>query len=114
MKLIGSRTESECRNELQSSHESLFQRDTKLKEALEFLGHSVDRAYVLSWVPDQSDDYFTVLIDGEYIVSAEIERDGDPSDIYFERFELSDYQHGLSRSGQIKLLVAKELANEKT
>lgn len=112
MKLIGSRTEFEYRSALQSSHDLLFQEGSKLKEALECAGHSTDRAYVLSWVPDQGDEYFTVLVDGEYVLSGEIELDRNLRDVIFTRQNLREYEKGLGRSERIKLLVAMDMASD--
>ena len=114
MKLIGSRAESESRKQILDAHEYHFQTDSSLKKALESSGHPIGNAYILSWIPDQDNDLFLVLIDSKYLLSCEIERDGNTGDVEFERTELYDYKNGLSRTGQIELAVAMELANEQT
>jgi hypothetical protein len=116
MKLIGSKMESDFRKELINSHNQLFspESDSKLKQVLENAGHSTAKAYVLDWIPDQTEDIFTVLIDGKYLVSTEIDRFDQASQAVVERQEIKSYLKGLSRINQVRLLVAQDLANEKT
>ena len=76
MKLIGSVMEADFRKELLESHQYHFSEnsESRLKELLEKAGHSTERAFVLHWTPDQTEDFYSVLIGGEYLVSTEIEK----------------------------------------
>jgi len=111
MKLIGSKMESDYRKGLITSHDSHFKRESKLKRILEEYGHSTERAYVLSWFPDQDTEYFCVLVDGEYLVHIEIDRYESSAIPKIERSELNNYLKGLSRMHQVQLAVARDLAS---
>mgnify|MGYP000013949786 FL=1 len=113
MKLIGSRMESEFREQLKESLLN-FSANYRLVSALESDGHNTSRACTLQWIPEQGEDIFVVLIDGSYLVSVELSKFEPNTPPIFERTELKDYRSGLSRMHQIQLLVAQELVNEKT
>ena len=113
MKLIGSKMEEDFRQELMKSHE-LFKSPSRLRDALESQGHPTSNAYVLHWTPDQGEDIYEVLIDGAYLVSVELDRVNPDSTPEYERTELKDYKHGLSRMNQVRLLVAQDLVGRKT
>jgi hypothetical protein len=116
MKLMGSTVEQEFRDELRRSHEFHFstQPKSRLQLVLQQLGYKTDNAYVLHWTPDQSDDFYTVLIDGAFLVAVEIDRyEIDPKPT-FRRFEMHEYLKGLSRMDQIRLLVAQDLLIKNT
>jgi hypothetical protein len=116
MKLIGSVMEADFRKELVESHQYHFSASSKsrLKQILEKAGYSTERAYVLHWTPDQTEDIFTVLIDGEYLVSTEIDKFDFTTNSAIEREEIKSYIHGMSRMHQVRLAVAQDLANDKT
>ncbi len=116
MKLIGSKAEQECRDELLASHEFHFSMNaqSRLKEVLQCAGYRTDNAFILHWTPDQSEDCYTVLIEGKFLVAVEIDRCGNEIEPIIERHELTAYLKGLSRMYQIRLLVAQGLVNEKT
>lgn len=116
MKLIGSKTEQDYRDELLASREYHFSDHPKsrLKKILKEAGHNTENAYVLHWTPDQAEDFFTVLIDGAYLVSTCIDRYSNDSKPDVTRYELGAYVKGLSRMHQVRLLVAQELANART
>lgn len=105
--------ENDFREELVKSRES-FSSPSRLKEVLEFNGHSTKNACVLHWTPDQGEDIYVVLIDGAYLVSVELDRTDQNTPPILERIELKNYLVGLSRMHQVKLLVAQNLANQKT
>ena len=113
MELIGSKMEKDFCKELQKSNEGLVS-ESRLRKALESEGHSANKAYVLRWTPDQGEDIYVVLIDGKYLVSVELDRFNIENPPIYERIELKEYMHGLSRVNRVKLLVAQNLANEKT
>ena len=116
MKLLGSLMEENFRTELIRSHKYHFESgsSSKLKQVLEQNGHPTDKAYILHWIPDQGEDFFTILINGDYIVSTEIDRIAPSEPPNVERYELKDYLRGLSRMDQVRLLVAQDLSDKKT
>lgn len=114
MKLIGSKMESEFREELIRSNEALQAHDSKLRMALESEGHDSKNSYVLHWISEQLEDLYTVLVGGSYIVNVEIDKyEGSKRPIVL-RNELKPYLHGLSRMNQVRLAVAQDLACSKT
>jgi hypothetical protein len=113
MKLVGSKMESDFRKELLSSNRTLNS-DSSLKSCLNSQGHSTEKAYVLHLIPEQTEDIYLVLIDGAYLVNIEIGRIKKDIQPVPKFIELTEYMHGLSKVNQIRLLVAQELANEKT
>ena len=52
MKLIGSKMESDFRDELLSSNNALQDSGSKLRQALTAAGHETKNAYVLHWTPE--------------------------------------------------------------
>ena len=116
MRLIGSKTEQDYREVLIASHAFHFSAhpQSQLKEILRQAGYETENAYVLHWTPDQSEDFFTVLIQGEFLVSVRIERDNPDNEPSVKRHELDVYLKGLSRMHHVRLLVAQELAHGKT
>ena len=116
MKLIGSKTEEDFRKELIKINAVHFSGNSKfrLKKFLESEGYSIKHACLLSWFQDETEDCYSVLINKKYIVTAEIERLDKTFVPKIKRIELKEYEKGLSRMNQIKLLVAKELIHEKT
>ncbi|WP_092211257.1 hypothetical protein [Desulfoluna spongiiphila] len=113
MKLTGSKMEEDFREELIKSHQHHFASKpcSKIKEVLEQNGHPTSRAYILHWTPDQDGDFITVLINGEYVVTTEIDHNDFSVTSSVDRYELKDYLKGLSRMNQVRLLVAKDLSN---
>ncbi|WP_125564787.1 hypothetical protein [Pseudoalteromonas rubra] len=105
--------ELDFREELIASRDS-FRSDSKLKQVLESNGHSTANACVLHCIPDQTEDIYLVLINSSYIISVEIARFDPSEQPLLERIELQDYKRGLSRSNQVKLLVAQNIAGGQT
>ncbi|MCG9737634.1 hypothetical protein L1D32_05645 [Shewanella insulae] len=113
MKLIGSKMESDFREELIRSNEALQARDSKLRMALESEGHDSTNSHVLHWVPEQLEDIYVVLVGGTYVIDVEIDKyDGSKSPTV-QRHELKPYLHGLSKMNQVRLAVAQDLACSK-
>jgi hypothetical protein len=111
MKLIGSKMENDFREALIRSNEGLRNPDSKLRQALEGEGYNTLNAYVINWIPEQLEDIYLMLIDGSFLVSVEINKFEQTKPPVFERIELNCYLHGLSRTNQVRLAVARELAN---
>ena len=114
MKLIGSKMEKDFRRELVRSNQGFNDPNSRLKQVLESAGHNTQNAYVLHWTPDQTEDFYSVLIDGSYLVSVEIDKFDSSVLPVVARQELKSYSHGLSRMYQVQLAVALDLANTKT
>ena len=87
---------------------------SRLRGVLESQGHKTSNAVVLHWTPDQTEDIYVVLIDGAYIVGVELDRANQDATPIYERIELKDYKHRLSRINLIQLAVVQELAGAKT
>jgi hypothetical protein len=114
VKLIGSKMEKDFRHELVRSNEGFNDPKSRLKQVLESAGHSTEKAYVLHWTPDQTEDLYSVLIDGAYLVSLEIDKFDSSILPVIEHQELKSYSHGLSRMYQVQQAVALDLTNTKT
>lgn len=114
MKLIGSKMESDFREELLRSNDALQDPDSKLRKVLEAEGHDTKNAYVLHWTPEQLEDLYTVLIGGSYLVDVEIDKYDNSKPPIVETNELKSYLHGLSKMNQVRLAVAQDLACTKT
>ncbi|WP_281561077.1 hypothetical protein [Thalassomonas sp. RHCl1] len=116
MRLIGSKMEKEFREELISSHRHHFSKnsDKKLKSVLLENNYSVDDAYILIGFPDESEEHYLVLIDGSFILSVVIEMLYENVAPVIEHVSLQEYKQGLSRMKQVQLLVAQNLAGNKT
>ena len=114
MKLIGSKMESDFREELIRSNQALQAHDSKLRMALESKGYDIKNSYVLHWTPEQLEDKYTVLVGGAYIVDVEIDKYDGSKNPLIEQNELKPYMHGLSKMNQVRLAVAQDLACTKT
>ncbi|WP_020412365.1 hypothetical protein [Microbulbifer variabilis] len=102
--------ESDFRKELIRSNDAIQEPDSKLRKVLTAKGHNTKTAYVLHWIPEQLEDLYTVLISGSYLVDVEIAKYDNSKPPIVERSELKSYMHGLSKSNQVRLAVAKDLA----
>lgn len=112
MKLIGSKMESDFRKQLVASNQGLVSTDSRLGQAIRSRGHRVENAYVLHWIPDQTEEISLVLVEGNKLLSVELSTIDPSAPPVFEQITLNKYKHGLSRMNQVKLAVAQELANE--
>lgn len=106
--------EKDFREQLENSNEGINNPSSRLKQVLEAAGHDISNAYVLHWTPEQTEDLYTVLIEGSYLVSVEIDKFNTSVAPVVERQELKSYSHGLSRMYQVQLAVALDLAKTKT
>jgi hypothetical protein len=112
MRLIGSTQEQNFRKELIESHTALFQKG-KNKRILNILKanfNEMKTAYIINWVPEQGEDFYTILVDLNIIVKVEIGRYNHDEEPIIEIFKLQEYEKGLSKVSQIKLAVAMDLA----
>ena len=111
MKLIGSKMERDFREQLIKWHDYHFSQKSKSRLKSVLIGVEVDtnRAYIVNWIPDQGEDIYLVLTDGEELFSVEIDRIDKSIIPIVEKLDLKEYKHGLKRSGQVQLLVAQDL-----
>jgi len=111
MKLIGSKTEKELREQLIKSHYSLFNDKSKLG-LLNALKDFIDikSAYIIDWIPEQGEDIYTILINTDIIVIVELDRLNLHLEPVLNTISINEFKKGLSKIHQIKLAVAIDLA----
>lgn len=109
MKLIGSHTEQQMREELLRSNRSL--QDGSAGDALVSLlkaaNCDVTGVYVLNWIPEQAEDIYAVLVAPDEVLIAEIPRGAGPTLV--ERRGLEDYVAGCTKVQRLKIAVAQNL-----
>lgn len=108
MKLIGSRTEQQMREELVRSNLSLQDGSyVRLVEVLESANVNVAGAYVLKWIPEQAEDIYAVLVSAGEVVTVEVPRG--EGQVLLEREELAEYEGKCSKVQRLKIAVARDL-----
>ena len=114
MRLIGSKTEQDFRDEFIKSHNSLFNEhcNDRLLNVLRTNFPNMKTAYFIGITPDQGEDLYTMLIDTNTISFIELDRYNLLIEPIVEFISIDDYRQGLSKCQQIKLLVALDLAQE--
>lgn len=107
MKLIGSRTEQQMREEVRSN---LLLQDGGyglLAGALESANVEVARACVLNWIPEQAEDIYVVLVAAGEVMTVEVPRA--EGQVLLEREELAKYEDKCSKIQRLKIAVARDL-----
>ena len=112
MKLIGSKIENEFRIQLLSSNRGLNSHESLLGNILRKNGYITQNSFVLNWTPEQGEDLYTVLINGEYIIYTEIVRESQEMLSPIKKANLKDYLKGLKKRDQLKFFVAQDLAKK--
>lgn len=108
MKLIGSPTEQQMREELVRSNRSLQDGSYgRLVDALQSENVNVAGAYVLNWIPEQAEDIYEVLVSAREVVIVEVPRDS--GQLLVEREDLVKYEGKCSKIQRLKIAVAREL-----
>lgn len=108
MKLIGSRTEQQMREELIRSNLSLQDGSrSRLADALRDAGVSVAGAYVLNWIPEQAEDIYVVLVSAIDVVVVEVPRG--EGELLVERQELAKFEDKCSKTLRLKIAVARNM-----
>lgn len=70
-------------------------------------------AYVLSHTPEQGEDIFRVLVDGNTVVGLELHQsDGEPPVSNVSKCSLKDYERAVSKQGRLQLAVALDLCKK--
>ncbi|MCP1312007.1 hypothetical protein [Paenibacillus tyrfis] len=112
MKLIGSMTEQYYREQLIELNRSLFH-DHSMKRLLGIIQHAfpdMKTAVIIAITPDQGEDMYTILMNNDFIAYVELDRYNLETEPIIETKPVKDYKRGLSRIGQIQLVVAMDLA----
>lgn len=114
MKLIGSKTEQDFRDELLQSHKSLFDEhsDERLLDILRATFPNMRTAYTIGWILDQDTDFYTILVDANVIVCIELDRCNRNANPMISTTALQGYIKTISKAEQIKLTVAIDLAQK--
>ncbi|MGD6817982.1 hypothetical protein ACQCVE_13045 [Metabacillus sp. 113a] len=114
MKLIGSKTEQDIRKQLVKSNELLFksEENKRLLEVIRSLYPEMKVAYIIDWIPEQGEDIYKLLINENIILEIELDRYNAEIDPIIESKSITQYLQGLSKQKQIKLGVARDLANK--
>lgn len=112
MKLVGSKTEQDIRQQLIKSNKSLFEEEEKLRlrDVLQENFPNMRTAYVINWIPEQGEDIYKVLVDDILIADIELDRLNQDTKPLIKSVPISEYKVGLSKLNQIKLAVAIDLA----
>jgi hypothetical protein len=112
MKLIGSKTEQEIKEQLMLSKRSLFYEEEgkRLRNVLQQNFPLMTTAYILHLIPEQGEDIYKVLINDSLIVDVELDKHNHNIAPIINSEPVSKYKLGLSKINQIKLAVAIDLA----
>jgi len=111
MKLRGSKTEQEFREELIQSRKGIFGNgdNSNIKITLNSEFPNLVTAYVLHWTPEQCEDIYIILVNGAHLISVELDKEGTANPIV-EHLSLEEYKKSSSKINQIKLAVALDLS----
>ena len=112
MKLKNSMREDQIRKNLIASQIAIFEH-SKFIMLLSFLKNHflvLESALCLNHVPDQGEDFFTVLVNGEFIAEVEIDRfDSSVKPIFSIQSKTSYEKKLVSKKDKIMLLVANDI-----
>ncbi|MCD9020567.1 hypothetical protein [Cohnella silvisoli] len=109
MRLIGSKTELDIREELLKTKRAIYE-DIRLLQLLEGRFPEMETAYILHWLLEQGEEFYKILVNDDVIVIIELDRHDINIDPLIEAKPVSQYKKGLSKIRQIKLAVAIDLA----
>jgi len=114
MRLIGGKTEQYFRDILIKSHTTLFKTSqySKLMQILRECFHDMETAYFIDHIPEQGEDIYTLLVNLNTIAKIEISHYSDDEIPSVEISHVNDFRVGLSRTMQVKLEVAIDLAKK--
>jgi hypothetical protein len=113
MKLKGTMTEQAYREELISSKSRLFN-DISMRKYLNIIREtfpSMKTAHVLNWIPEQGEDIFIFLVDTHSVIKIELDRYDSTIAPIIDVYPIKSWMKGLSKTFQIKIAVAFDLAN---
>jgi hypothetical protein len=69
-------------------------------------------AYFIGHIPEQGEDFYTLLINNDLITKIELDRYNLDIELIIETISIKEYKYGLSKIGQIMLAVAIDLAQK--
>jgi len=112
MRLVGSLSEQSFREELSKSWSGLREPGNQLFSILTDRLGSIGSAFVLSWIPEQAEDFYVVLVNGSEVIWLEVLRLNGEAAV-FQNIDVKEYERSLrSRQSRIKLAVALDLASK--
>lgn len=115
MRLIGSKTEKELREQLNASKYALFNSEEK-KRLLEIIKKSfpeMKSACIISGIPEQESDIYQILINDQTVSTIEISKNNyDYEPLLVEAEDIAHYLKGRKKQAQITLAIALELVRE--
>jgi len=114
MKLIGSNIEEIFRTELERGRLALLF-DASLHTIYRLivdLFPDVSSAYILNWIPEQTEDIYVVLIDDDRVATIEVSKTSEMSVHVRCIKSVKNYRQNLRKNKLIKLLVALDLASK--
>lgn len=67
-------------------------------------------AYILKHIPDQAEEFYELMINGQSIVSVEVDRLNADAELIISELNFNYYRSDLSKTNRIKFMVAVDLA----
>jgi hypothetical protein len=113
MKLTGTKTERDIRDQLIASRNSILRDRTnpRLLEALKSVYPALISAFVIHWIDEQAEDEIIVMVDLDKMLWIELDRLNKSKKANIEVLNFDEYSKG-KRQHLIKMAIAKELAQE--
>ena len=93
------RSDTECITRLVNSKKYIFHPDSpnQLLEALRTLEAAIQTAYVLGHTPEQGEDIYRILVNGEYIVGFDLQKNTSPVVLQnVKKYSIPEYQKQIS------------------
>lgn len=112
MKLKGTMTEQSYREELIASKSHLFN-DMSMRRFFIIIKETfpgMKTAHVLFWTPEQGEDIISFLVDTHSVIKIELDRYDNTVTPIVDVYPLESWIKGLSKTFQIKIAVALDLA----
>lgn len=112
MKLIGSKQEKEFQAKLENGRKALFDENCnpKLLNAIKNAFPKMKTAYVIEWVPEQTEEIYGVLVNTDIVAWIELNRFDSAVKPIIEETSVDDYKKKLKKIKRIELMVALNLA----
>lgn len=113
MKLTGTKTERDIRDQLIASRNAILRdgSNPRLLEALKSVYPDLISAFVIHWIPEQAEDEIIVMVDLDKMIWVELDRIDTSKKANIEILNFAHYEKG-KRQHLIKMAIAKELAQE--
>jgi hypothetical protein len=112
MKLKGTKTEKDFRDQLINQQKYLFE-NIRLLELLRKIYPKMRTTYILDWIPEQGEDIYTVLVNTDTVCEVELDRyDLSVESIVKSMETVNNFKKGLRKLASIKLEVAIDLAQK--